>query len=193
MSTHGEQIHPDLRTVERALAKDAEAVEELIELLDCIPAILHARNLRHGGCFTEDELVDLTQTTLASVWRKLETYEGRGSLQSWVYGYCIRHMSNAFRSKRREPRFTDADTLALEVHEAPRAADSHDFEPVYRCLAQLEPIQECVIRMKHLEQRTFEEIAAVLETPTGTVKTHYYRGLARLRELLERNFKESFA
>jgi len=192
VSTHGEQIHPDRRTVERARAGDAEAAELLIERLECIPLILHARNLRHGGCFTEDEIVDLTQETLTTVWRKLDTYEGRSSLESWVYSYCIRHMSNAFRSKRRQPRFSDADEHELAVS-AENVHHTLDFEHVYRCLAQIDPDQECVIRLKHFEQLTFEEIARRVGSNTNTTKTHYYRGMVRLRELLERDFKESFA
>jgi DNA-directed RNA polymerase specialized sigma24 family protein len=68
-----------------------------------------------------------------------------------------------------------------------------DFEHVYRGLAQIDPVQECVIRLKHFEHLTFEEIATRLGGNSNTAKTHYYRGLVRLRELLGRTFEESFA
>ena len=42
-----------------------------------------------------------------------------------------------------------------------------------------------MVRMKHFERRTFQEIARVLRFSPSTAKTYYYRGIARMKELLD--------
>jgi len=51
-------------------------------------------------------------------------------------------------------------------------------------------IEARVIRLKHLESLTFEELSARLDLPANTAKTYYYRGLARLRAMLEESEEE---
>jgi DNA-directed RNA polymerase specialized sigma24 family protein len=41
-----------------------------------------------------------------------------------------------------------------------------------------------VIRAKHFDGLTFDEIGARLGIPSNTAKTHYYRGIERMRPLL---------
>ena len=55
---------------------------------------------------------------------------------------------------------------------------------VERALGQLSAIQRTILVLYHQEERTYEQIAAVLGMPIGTVRTHLHRGRARLRELI---------
>jgi RNA polymerase sigma-70 factor (ECF subfamily) len=48
----------------------------------------------------------------------------------------------------------------------------------------LSAIQRTILVLYHQEERTYEQIAAVLGMPIGTVRTHLHRGRARLRELI---------
>jgi RNA polymerase sigma-70 factor (ECF subfamily) len=57
-------------------------------------------------------------------------------------------------------------------------------EGVERALAQLSSVQRAVLVLYHQEERSYEQIAAVLGMPIGTVRTHLHRGRARLRELI---------
>jgi RNA polymerase sigma-70 factor (ECF subfamily) len=180
--------------VEDALRGDAWSGDQLIARLKCVPLIVHQRNLRLGLPLSDDEIKDVTQETLALVWSQLDTYAGRSSLETWVYSYCHHQMMNAIRSKRRRPRLIgeEAADVRTERHsDAPGAA--YLFEHVYSGLERLDREQAEVIRLKHFESRTFEEIAAELVLSPNTVKTLYYRGLERLRGLLQRHLREEFA
>ena len=194
MSTQRPDEHPDLRLVEETLSGSKEASEKLIARLECIPLILHLRNNRLGTPLSEEDLKDLVQETLAVVWRKLPTYEGRSSLDSWVYSYCTHQIMNAIRSKRRQPKLA-GDYALEEPSAAPTSPMSSavEYEHVYACLGLLEQTQSTVIRLKHFSQLTFDEIAASLSMSPNTAKTLYYRGLERLRHLLEHRYRESFA
>ena len=192
MSQSGPQSQPDLELVERALRGEADAVEEFIERLQCIPRILETRNRLHGLPLGPDEIDDLVQETLAAVWRRLDSYQGKSSLESWVYGFCTRVMSTAYRTRRRQPGLVELhESVAPDPSMAAAAFEEH--ESVSVCLENVPPAQRDVILFKHFEQLTFDEIARRLEMSSNTVKSNYYRGLDRLRELLARTCKESFA
>jgi RNA polymerase sigma-70 factor (ECF subfamily) len=192
--TQRPQAHPDLRLVQRTLQGDREASQALTRRLESIPVILQGINRRVGRPFTDDELRDLVQETLAVVWSKLPTYEGLSELRGWLFRFCDLGIKNAMRTKRRQPVLADAAVLE-DAHAAATRRDARepDHEQVHRCLDQLEAAQGLVIRLKHFGQLSFEEIAERLSMSPNTAKTRYYRGLERLRKLLEPTQGETYA
>jgi len=186
--------HPDVRLVETALEGDDRAEARLIQRLECVPQILHAKNAQIGSPLARDELLDLSQDTLEVVWRKLPSFEGRSSLETWVYAYCQNQLMNAIRSKdRRLAPVADLDVETAIDPRDPPSMRQHEYDHVHRGLEALEPRQAHVIRLKHFDQLTFEEIAERLKMPSNTVKTHYYRGLEKLRAHIEAHTGEEYA
>jgi RNA polymerase sigma factor (sigma-70 family) len=55
---------------------------------------------------------------------------------------------------------------------------------LYICLFQLDARPAEVIQLKFFEELTFEQIGARLALPENTVKTHFYRGIQRIRSML---------
>jgi RNA polymerase sigma-70 factor (ECF subfamily) len=52
-------------------------------------------------------------------------------------------------------------------------------------IAQLRPEYRACILLRHVEDKSYEEIAATLDLPLGTVKTYIHRARHELRGLLE--------
>ena len=171
----------DLRLVRNALGGDVRAIDGLVRRMRCIPLMIAARNARLGGLLDRDEVHDLAQDALVLVWRKLESYAGLASLESWVYPFCTYTLMNAMRARQRHPR---AELLEDEPVGSAKPDDPLDLERVHRALERIEYVEAAVIRLKHFEERTFEEIADRLAIPINTAKSRYYRGLRRLRDLL---------
>ena len=176
----------DLATVRGALAGEHAALDRFVERLGCVPRIVAAKNRRLGSPLDREELGDLVQDVLATVWRKLPEYRGLGALESWVHPFCVLELLNAARRRQRAPR--PAAGLERAAAEAP-ARTAQDFEPLYRGLARLAPLQAASIELRWFQRASFEEVAARLGTPVSTAKTHYYRGMERLRALLAPLFR----
>jgi RNA polymerase sigma-70 factor (ECF subfamily) len=58
---------------------------------------------------------------------------------------------------------------------------------VRRAIAELPDNDREVIVLKHLEELSFQEAAAVLEIGTAAVYSRYYRAIQRLHRLLNEN------
>ena len=82
------------------MAGDGRAVDEIASRLTCIPRMLGRRNADFGGPLDADELRDLAQETIIAIWRKLEQYDGRASLETWAYRFCMYELLHRLRAKR---------------------------------------------------------------------------------------------
>ena len=176
----GPDPHDDLHLVQRALQRDRNSVQELAARLRCVPRLLAVRNARLGGAFRPEELADLSQDVLLIVWRKLGEYRGFSALDGWLYRISRFAFMNALRRLRGR-----TDSLEDLPQDPPQESNPWDFEDVHRGLERIGDKEALVIRLKHFEELTFEEIATRLGTSPNTVKARYYRGLRALEPLLQ--------
>lgn len=174
----------DLVLARACLAGDELALARLVRRLACIPRILEALSARIGRPLDEQELEDLGQETLVLAWRKLETFTGEARLETWTYGLARLELMNAIRRKRRRPEF-HREAPAQEPEQGdPAPPNRHDRDYLVAALGRLDPSEGDVVRLKHFEDLTFDDVAARLGLTPSTAKTRYYRGLARLHERL---------
>ncbi len=176
----------DLALVRSALRGSPEAVREFTERMRCVPRMLAAKNARIGQALRPEELEDLVQDTLVSIWRRLDSFAGRASLETWAYSFCHHELANRLRSKQRRPQGPE-----LREEEAPtKVAKVLEYDHVYRAIDRLGGEEADIVRLKHFEELTFDGIGARLEISPNTAKTRYYRALGRLRELLAPQMEE---
>src|SRR5262245_15829783 len=176
----------DLELVRSVLAGQRAELPRLADRLTCLARLLQLLDRRHGHALGPEELADLAQDVLVLVWRKLSEYEGLAPLEGWTYGICLFEYRNALRRKRRlaeEARVIAARSGARALEE--RDPDPWAFEEVHEALRRIGREEARVIRLKHFEGRTFEEIGVALGQSPNTVKARYYRGLEELRPLME--------
>ncbi len=93
----------DLVLVRRSLGGDREAQEELAERLSCLAGILRHRNRRLSSPLAEADFQDLVQDTALALWRKLDRFDGRASLETWAYRFCTFQMMSSLRDFKRKP------------------------------------------------------------------------------------------
>lgn len=172
----------DLQLVRDVLAGDVPALERFIRRMKCVPVILSHCNSRHRGMLSREDLSDLSQEVLTAVWRRLPSYRGQAALESWVHPFCTQMYLNCVRARRRRP--TQSDLESVGPLTAPDEGMQDLLEAsdlIHRHLARLEALQADVIRARHFESLSFEEIARRLEVPLTTVRNNYRRGLETLR------------
>jgi RNA polymerase sigma factor (sigma-70 family) len=177
--------HRDLELVREVLQRRPEAMHRFVERLRCVPRMLAALDRKSGNRLGPEEFADLTQDTLTTIWKKLATYEGRAALETWAFAFCVFEFKNRRRGQNRAESSAPAleDTM-LEDASAPEGRSPFEFDHVYLSLARLGSPDAEVVRAKHFDALTFDEIGARFGFSPSTAKTYYYRGLLRLRELL---------
>lgn len=126
---------------------------------------------------------DLVQDTLERAWSRLSQWRPGSDLRAWLFGI----MHNLRVDQLRRPGL---NTLALdeEAGEVPlRATQSDQLElrDLDTALARLPEEQRVVLLLVALEEMRYEDIAATLGIPVGTVMSRLSRGRERLRQILD--------
>lgn len=161
------------------------ALEEFARRTRCIPRMVASLNRRIGRALDDHELADVSQEVLLTAWQKSAAFDGLTSLESWIYRIAFLKVMNRGRKTRRR----SVVVLGLEANEMGKEAEQNplEYEDLHRCLDALPGPEEQVIRLKHFEDLTFEEIAAYTKTSANTLKTRYYRARLQLESCLRRS------
>jgi RNA polymerase sigma factor (sigma-70 family) len=136
------------------------------------------------------EAEEVLQDVYLTVWRRADGFDpARGSPITWLVtiarNRAIDRLRAAGGGRRAEPLETaeavaDASPLASALLEA-----SDDRRRLELCLEELEPQHGRAIREAFLDGFTYEELAARMGVPLGTMKSWIRRSLLRLRSCLE--------
>ncbi|MFH1998629.1 MAG: sigma-70 family RNA polymerase sigma factor, partial [Planctomycetota bacterium] len=119
------------------------------------------------------------------VWRKIDRFKGEAPFEGWVYQFCLLEMKSFMRRKiQQDSRREQLDSLD-QGRRAHTGSNPDRYEDIYSGLNEIDAEQSQIIRLKHFNQLTFDEISHRLGVSSNTVKTRYYRGLIRLRAHLD--------
>jgi len=130
---------------------------------------------------------EVAQEVLLEVWRSASRFDpARGSAAAWVmtiaHRRAVDRVRSAAASAQREQR--TAQPLVADDEVAETAAVNLDAERVRRCLDGLTELQRESITLAYYGGYTYPEVAGLLHTALGTVKTRIRDGLIRLRDCM---------
>jgi RNA polymerase sigma-70 factor (ECF subfamily) len=140
------------------------------------------------------EAEDATQEAFVRAWRGLPGFRGQSRFTTWLYRIVYNLCLNRLPKLRRE-------LLQIEPLEdvlddaAPSPPDIFETQEQMAFLhAELERMPEkyrLVLSLRYLEHMSYEEVAAALNAPLGTVKTHIHRARGLLVDRVRQWEKET--
>lgn len=146
------------------------------------------------------DAADTTQEVFIKVFRGMHRFNGSASLKTWMYRIAIHEASNQrrwwFRHKARETSIEPADAeepghalkeTLLDKTDSPFDA-MRQLELRERVEEELRQIQEpyrTTVILRDVEELSYEEIAEIMQTTLGTVKSRLMRGREALKKRLE--------
>jgi RNA polymerase sigma-70 factor (ECF subfamily) len=175
----------DEELMELVAANDADAFEVILER--------HADaafSLAYRICGRHAAADDITQESCLAVWRSGARYErGRGSVRTWVLSIVHNRAIDALRRSGVRDRRHAGDEGLEERLEANERTDAQAIEnatsrEIRSALGELPAEQRQVIELAYFGGFTQTEIASMLNTPIGTVKSRMRLGLEKLRDQL---------
>ncbi len=173
----------DLAMIRKVLMGDRAAAEVLVRRVACLPLVLRLHNRRRGAPLSPDDLEDVLQEALLAMWRKLSLFDGRCPLERWALGFAVTQFHKGL--ERRARRLERVQALAEPDHERANVVEAQiDGERLAAAVGRLEEQDAQILRLKHFQGLTFEEISSHTGLLSNTVKTRYYRSLRKLKELI---------
>jgi RNA polymerase sigma-70 factor (ECF subfamily) len=138
---------------------------------------------------SDESARDLAQTVMLAVLEA--TREGRiddpEHLIRFILGTCRNTAQRMREREERTPLTADGDVdLVTFVPEL----EAIDIGILVRCLAALDARSRSVVHLSFHEERTSEQVAALLETTPGNVRVLRHRAIADLRRCIDRRVAE---
>lgn len=178
--------------IERALANDQQAYTEIVD---------RYRNQIYHFIYRmvkdDAQAQDLTQETFIKAFRALASFNSNYAFTTWLYKIASNNCIDHFRKKRLNTYSLDTPLKAKDGDLQRDFADS-DQGPESEIISkektnQIETAIQALpekyrkaILLRHTKDKSYEEIAEILDVPLGTVKVRIFRA----REMLKAKLKE---
>jgi RNA polymerase sigma-70 factor (ECF subfamily) len=186
----------DLSLVQRVQRGDKGAFDVLVLKYQHKVVKLVMRYVRNPA-----EAEDIAQDAFIKAYRALPQFRGDSAFYTWLYRIAINTAKNAVVARDRNPVDFDLDMTnndesyemqgRLKDSETPEALVLTDEirTTVNAAIANLPEDLRTAIVLRELEGLSYEEIAATMDCPVGTVRSRIFRAReaidARLREVFE--------
>jgi RNA polymerase sigma-70 factor, ECF subfamily len=161
---------------------------------------MRAQLYRHAYRLSQnrEDAEDLVQETMMRAYAAFDTFRPGSNLNAWVFRILTNAFINAYRKKKRQPlqcsteEITDQGLSKAYAHSIPMGMRSSedqalDLLPDNDIKAAMQAIPQQfrdVVYYADVEGLRYKEIAAIMNTPKGTVVSRLARGRQRLRGLL---------
>jgi RNA polymerase sigma-70 factor (ECF subfamily) len=181
----------DLELVKRAQRGERGAFDLLVLRYQHKVVKLVARLLRDQA-----EAEDVAQEAFVKAYRALGSFRGDSAFYTWLYRIAVNTARNSIASRQRRPLDYEADLSESELSavesrmrhgDTPEAAvlSEEIRETVNRAVGELPEDLRTAIILREVEGLSYEEIAAAMDCPVGTVRSRIFRA----REAIDRNLK----
>ncbi|MFL5693222.1 MAG: RNA polymerase sigma factor [Ktedonobacteraceae bacterium] len=139
-----------------------------------------------------EEANEVTQETFLAAWQGLPSFRGDARFSTWLYRIAYNCALKQLEQRRRDQalqvdlraEYVVADRDQEERVDAELEAHARQTA-VHEQLSMLPAKYRIVLVLRHLQEKTYEEMAEILTLPVGTIKTHLFRARNLLKERLE--------
>lgn len=152
-----------------------------------------AYNVAYRFVNNHDDAEDVAQEAFIRAFRSLNTFRGDSEFSTWLYRIVMNLSLNKLKQKKIQTmkELPHLDTYANLVGHNPANSLQLDAKMhIEQALHQLSTLQRSAVILRHLEGFSTKQVAKILRCSEGTVKTHLFRGLKRMKTLLEHLKKE---
>ncbi len=177
----------------RAQAGDEAAFGQLMQLhYEPVFRVIYAV-LRN-----EHDARDVAQEVWLKIWQELPKFRGDSKFTTWVHPIAVRRSLDLVRKRRRWfDRFLPFSSAAEEFPSVAEPSTDHTARDetesderargVRTAIDELPPKQRAVLVLRELEGLSYEEIAAGLSLPIGTVMSRLYHARRSLAQKLKKS------
>lgn len=178
----------DRDLVQRARRGDADAFNELV--------LRHQDkifNAVYRFCGNHEDAADITQRAFINAYRKISEFDGDAAFSTWMYRIAFNQSISYRRENSRHKGLSlysgKDEEMVVEpaVMSGPeeRMESQDNQHKVQQALSRLDDDDRRIIILKDIEDRSYDEIAEVLDIPKGTVRSRLHRARLALKEKLK--------
>ena len=140
---------------------------------------------------SKEDSEDLSQQTFIKVWQQLDTFRGDSAFFTWVYRIAINLAKNFVTSSGFKKQKINTSIQEAEI-------DISSFDDIESAIIHNESLEEIsyfidslpeslktAFVLRESEGKSYEDIAAITQTPIGTVRSRIFRARESIVDFIE--------
>jgi len=182
----------DDKLVAKAVSGDQGAYKSLMEKYET-PLFFHLLKMVKD----KEQVRDLVQEAFMKAFDNLESYNTNYAFSTWLYRITTNHAIDYLRKKKLQTTSIDEPVKTKEGEMNIQLEDEHSgtdrkiirkqrSDIIHEAIEDLPDKYRVVIKLRHFEELSYDEISEQLDLPLGTVKAHIFRA----REMLYKELKD---
>ena len=147
-----------------------------------------------------DEVPDVVQEAFIKAYRALPKFRGDSQFYTWLYRIAVNTAKNYLVARSRRPPSSDVDLDDAEYYSGSDQLKDHSSPEnqlfrdqlevaINQAIVELPEDLRTAVTLREYEGLSYEDIAAVMDCPVGTIRSRIFRGReaidARVIELVE--------
>lgn len=144
------------------------------------------RGLCYGDGFRAD---DLAQEALLKAYLSFERFEGRSKFSTWLFRIAFNCWYDSRKKVGKESEWLSLEDRPPELYPEDAAESeidrSHEYQQLHLAIGNLPLQEQTVILLFYMEEKSIKEIETITGMPSGTVRSHLFRGRRHLKEYLD--------
>ncbi len=146
-----------------------------------------AYTIAYGFVNDHDGAEEIAQDAFVRVYESLASFRGEAAFSTWLYRIVTNLSLNRVSQmkRRREERLDGKHEDMIGETTLDFSEDLDVAGHIERALHELPTLQRAVVMLRHLNGLSTREVSHILHCSEGTVKTHLFRGLEKMRQKLQ--------
>lgn len=127
---------------------------------------------------------DLYQEIVYQLWRSYQRFRGESLFSTWLYRVAI---NTAIASLRKQSQVvTNIDEQPVSSIPDTAGTEEEQLKELYKAISRLNEIEKAIV-MLYLDDRSYEEMEAIIGISSGTLRVRMSRIKDKLRDLTKTN------
>lgn len=144
-------------------------------------------NVAFGFVRDHDSAEEVAQEVFVKAHASISSFRGEAEFSTWLYrittNLALNHLKQRKRREERSVSIAEATEVASDPDNDAIEGKEHRAQ-IERVLHELPTLQRAVVILRHIDGLSTKQVGRILRCSEGTVKTHLFRGLKKMRSKL---------
>ena len=159
--------------------RDTEKEKAFMEAIGRYDGVVRRVCFMYAG--PSDPFDDLYQETMVNLWRGLDSYRGEARLSTWIYRTTVNTCISCLRRNGRHASHSSLDE-AITMVAGDDTQQQEMLRTMYTLISRLDPLEKAIVMMR-LDEKSYDEIAAVTGLTRTNVATRLHRAKEKMKNL----------